>query len=387
MMATTNLDSKRFSSWPKLWPALPMTALVLALGATTLMAEEAPSAATAAHTMRREPARQKSNTGGRLTSDGSALARAALAAIEHDGSLVAPESLRLRVSSSGRTVALSGTAATIYDREQAARLAEGTTGVVNIHPSVVIKPTAAVEPSALEAAVKEAVRQANVIGPSFAVKAQANGTIQLNGEVTNIWTAVNAAKKVPGVTAIGGYAAQLPGHKPPTAEGELTVVAPSPEQDSVLAKSIQDALAKSPIQGLSIEVKEGVVALRGSLSGLYDSMMASRLVSRMSGVRGIKNELKLPGRVTRVGSAPDNQALEALVRRRIMTAGREGGRVGNGVTRIQDLTVHAYEGQVLLSGRASSESAAYAVVEAVASVTGVNEIVNALSYPTFEPGS
>ena len=101
----------------------------------------------------------------------------------------------------------------------------------------------------------------------------------------------------------------------------------------------------------------------------------------MLGVESSK--LTIPGRAfrRRRGAARSRRSRAARSRqaRRRLDQG-EGYR-------ITDLGVHVDGGSVLLTGRARSEDAAYAAVEAASSVSGVQEVVNALTYPTLAHGS
>jgi osmotically-inducible protein OsmY len=348
----------------------------------------APAATRTEAEPRREPAARKraaasvAHSRG-LRTDGSALARAAADAIAKDPTMVAPEELRLRISAKRGVVALAGTAGTIYDREQAARRAEGVPGATGIHPSITIKPGAKVEPRALEEAVVKAVQAANVAGPSFAAKASPDGTAQLAGEVTHEWSAVNAVKKVPGVTGIGGYAHRLPNHVPPPAEAQLTIVPPSPEQDALLQSKVAQALKDAGLDKVTATVEKGKVTLSGRLEGARAAISAARTATLVSGVLAVDNRISVPGRAFRVGEVREAGALEREVRRELRLL---ASRRGSGF-RITGLNVVVTDGSVLITGRAISEDAAYAAVEAASSVYGVHEVVNALSYPTHFIGS
>lgn len=370
---------------------LPMAlALALSSSASRISAEEAqtkpavenaPSDAPAKTAVHREPSHRRKATkrfaDGRITTDGSALATAVAEAITKDATMVELNALHLKISAQGRMVALAGTAGTLHDRAEAARVAEGQKGVTGIRPSISIKSSAAIDPVAVEAAVKAAVQAANVMGSSFAAQVAADGTVQLNGEVTHEWAALEAVRRVPGVTAIGGYDSRRSGKAPPAATASLSLVAPSGAQDAVVKAGVEESLKGTGVDGVAVMVEKGQVRLTGRLGSYAQAMHAGRAASMTSGVLGVDNKLSVPGRVFRAGDERDAASVTADVRRAL---GRISGQ------RVDGLGVVVTGTTVHISGRTRTEGAAYAAMEAAAGVSGVAEVVSALTYPTHTLG-
>lgn len=357
--------------------------------ATQPSAPAAPSAAPATPSPSPEQAvaskpqpRKKlpAETGG-VRTDGSALARLVKERIDGDPTIVAREALRLRISSKGRMVSLSGAAGTIYDREHAARLAEGADKVSGIHPSITIKPPAGGDASGLKAAVEKAVADAGVAGEGFTAVVTGDGIVELNGAVSDSWLAVNSVKKVPGVTAIKSFkAARKPGHG--IAEGTApNVVPPSPEKDPAITTAVSAAFAEAKLSHLSTSVERAIVKISGRAASAREWWIANRTALATPGVLGVStDQLTISGRASRKGETRDGDVVEREVRRSIRRHLVELGNQEPGASyRIHDLGIRAAEGTVMISGRATSEDAAYAAVDAALSVPGVHEVVNALN--------
>jgi osmotically-inducible protein OsmY len=340
---------------------------------------EKPAPATAEKVAK--PARKsaRAETGG-VRTDGSALARLVKERIDADSSIVVRDALHLRISTNGRMVALSGTAGTIYDREHAARLAEGADKVSGIHPSITIKPPSGTDTAGLKAAVEKAVADAGVAGEAFAAAVSADGVVELNGAISDSWAAINSVKKVPGVTAIKSFkAARKPGHG--VADGAApSVVPPSPEKDPAIATAVAAAFAGANLAHLSTTVERAMVKISGRAASAREWWIANRTALAVPGVLGVNTaQLTISGRARRTGETRDGADVErevrSSIRRHLMKLDEKQGTS----YRIHDLGVRAAQGTVMISGRATSEDAAYAAVDAALSVAGVQEVVNALN--------
>lgn len=341
-------------------------------GLVAAVIAQAPDGAPATTATGAEPERGSAT----VKSDGSALAKAVAAAIKADSTLVAPEAIKVHVSAKGGSVSISGSVATLYDRQQVARDAESAPGVTGIRPSIMVKPTAAVDAEAIKAEVTRAIGAAVVAGPSLSVNVNGEGEVHLAGEVSDEWAAVNAARRVRGVTAIVNYDAHLPGKAANMAEPTLVAKA-STANNPEAEKQAQELLANNNIEGLTVRIEGSIAVLSGRASNLGDALLAPELVATVPAILGIRNEITIPSRHVRPSTTPDDARLLADARRALARSRRGTGNVD----------VHAANGRIYLSGRVSSAEAARAAIEAAASVPGVREVVSVVSYPTLAYGS
>ena len=122
-----------------------------------------------------------------------------------------------------------------------------------IHPSITIKAAERVEPEALEQAVKQAVIDAGAAGQTFAVKAIADGTVQLNGEVTNEWVAVERRQKVAGSDRHRRLRRAAPGQRVrPRPKRSSPSFPLRPSRTRVLKTKVEEALKTAGLEGMSL---------------------------------------------------------------------------------------------------------------------------------------
>jgi len=309
----------------------------------------------------------------------SALAKAVRNALRTAPGFVAPERMKVDVETSAGTVRVVGRTGTIFDRHHAALIAEGVSGVKSVKGAIRIVRPEKVEPSQLEGLVRAALAAAGAAGADLQVSAKADGTVALNGRVSDEWKALETVRKVVGVTAIAGYDARLPGHAPPPAEGRLEVV-PRPKANDALSANVGTALRGAGLDQVGAAADDGRVQLSGH--GLESALTAPAVANQVPGVRNVDNQIRSYG-VYRKGETPADDELTAEVKRAIRSLRRPDGLR----YRLDGLTVRVSSGRVFLSGRLEGARTANAVIAAVAGVRGVEEVVSALSHPPVGGGS
>ena len=132
-----------------------------------------------------------------------------------------------------------------------------------------------------------------------------------------------------------------------SAEGTLSIVPPSPEQDAVIAEHVKEALKGMGGDSLSVTVSKGVVKLGGKARGLREAVRGPWLAGQVRGVLGVDNQVKVSGRAYHVGDVAD----DIEVRRQVL------GAIRRSRASITDLAVVVGDGSVYLSGRANDEEA------------------------------
>ncbi len=174
------------------------------------------------------------------------------------------------------------------------------------------------------------------------------GVVTLTGHVSSLAerTAAEAAvRRVRGVRALAQ---------------EIEVRSPADKKtaDDEIAKRAIDIIswdATIPADAVHVKVQHGWVTLTGDLDWQYQKKAAEEDVARLSGVKGVLNEIKLrPG-----ASAPDvkHRIERALLRRANVEA--------------KAITVRVNEGKVVLEGTVHSLDERHAVEHAAWSAPGV----------------
>jgi osmotically-inducible protein OsmY len=148
----------------------------------------------------------------------------------------------------------------------------------------------------------EARVQPNEIGVS--VK---DGVVALTGWVDSFvkkWAAERAAQRVQGVKAVAN-------------DIEVRLPSSAERADPDLASAVTRALewdALVPSQNIQVRVTRGWVTLSGEVEWQYQRREAERAVRRLSGVRGVTNEITVRPRVRPQPEEVRRAVAEALVR-------------------------------------------------------------------------
>ncbi len=115
---------------------------------------------------------------------------------------------------------------------------------------------------------------------------------------------------------------------------------------------------------LNVQVKGGVVHLRGAVPSLFQKSMARQLVERIKGVNEVINELQV---------TPVEERSDAILKEDI-----EGALKRDAFIDERGITVEAKHGVVTLSGAISSYTERAAAEDVARLVVGVKEVINHL---------
>lgn len=216
----------------------------------------------------------------------------------------------------------------------------------------------------LQQAVLEEIKREGRIHPNEIGVIVHDGGVTLTGVVdapAKRWAAQDAAEQVPGVRAVIN-------------DVEVHAAQAITPADDDLAAAVTYVLgwdAFVPAEELGVTVSDGWVTLTGNVEHAYQKLEAERVVRRVSGVKGISNEL-----VCRAAAAPgevQQWIRDALVRAAVRAA--------------DGIQVDMQAGAVTLSGAVGSETQLRAALIAAASAPGVTEVDNRLAVVPEAPPS
>jgi osmotically-inducible protein OsmY len=182
------------------------------------------------------------------------------------------------------------------------------------------------------------------------------GVVTLSGHVASYaekLTAVSAARRVKGVRAIAD-------------EIEVRFPADKKTADDEIAKRAIDILAWDvlvPSISVQVVVRDGWVTLNGRVDWQYQKMNAGDDVRKLSGVRGVTNNIVVEPRL----KADDvKQKIEEALRRHAEVEAR-------------DVKVTVHENKVVLDGKVETWAERYAVENAAWSAPGVTSVEDHLT--------
>jgi len=120
------------------------------------------------------------------------------------------------------------------------------------------------------------------IGAGIAVSVQ-SGAVSLSGTVTTLaqrLNAVNQTRRTVGVREVSDRITVVPAEK-----------IPDDQVASSVRQSLAGSLSKSESAAISVGVQSGIVTLTGTLPSSYPKQVAGTLVSLISGVTDLRNEI------------------------------------------------------------------------------------------------
>ncbi len=183
-----------------------------------------------------------------------------------------------------------------------------------------------------------------------------DGIVTLTGWVDSYlkkWAAEDAAHRVKGVKAVAN-------------DIEVRLPISSERTDADIAEAAVRALewdAGIDIDELDVTVSKGWVTIRGEVEWQYQKDEAERVVSRLTGVKGVTNALVVRSRA--IPSELKKKIEEALVR--------------NAKTDAQRITVEVDGGKVILRGKVRAWAEREEAARTAWSAPGVTQVENRIS--------
>lgn len=199
---------------------------------------------------------------------------------------VAIHPVALEVAVAEGTVRLTGTVASVGEKERVERLVQGIVGVRSVTNDLAVRPTDRSEISIEQEVRRLLEKRASLRDRGLGVSAEGT-VVTLSGTVERGIHRLEAgeiAAGVPGVTRV---------------VNELRVAT----EDTLTSEAIRErvlSVLRNPltfgvIRDLDVEVDRGTVVLRGLAERDADRREAERLALTVPGVSGVVNRIRLPG--------------------------------------------------------------------------------------------
>lgn len=151
----------------------------------------------------------------------------------------------------------------------------------------------------------------------------------------------------------------------PTQESTGAVV-----DDSAITAKVKAALVRDPeTRDIGVQTYRGVVQLSGFVASDAERQEAERDASQVSGVRSVRNDLKINDQQATVGTTIDDSAITAKV---------TAALIGNPSTKAREIKVTTSHGVVELSGFVGSNEEKDTAAQLASGVQGVKGVDNEL---------
>lgn len=214
----------------------------------------------------------------------------------------------------------------------------------------------------IEAAAKESyVFKTHLKGENVHIESK-NGVVALTGSVST-----EAQKSLARETVKA-----LPGVREVENQLEITGEDSAENPDLWLMTKVKTTLLfHRSVSGLKtkVDVKDGIVTLRGNADSEAQKELVSEYVKDVEGVKGVKNEMSVAKAPT-MADKIDDASITAQVKMALLF---------HRSTSALKTSVTTENGVVLLSGQAGNEAEKELVTEIVADIQGVQSVVNNMS--------
>lgn len=149
--------------------------------------------------------------------------------------------------------------------------------------------------------------------------------------------------------------------------GEVRTISEKAVLD-LISKAIEDF--RIPVKGLGLTLKGGILSVSGRVSTLKDKLEIMKILSAIPGIKDISNHITVG-----FEEIPD----DVTIRNKVMLAISEMSSM-----KVRDLKVRVSRGTVHLKGEVNVLQDKLPLIEKIASVTGVKEIVDEIVHEAVE---
>lgn len=225
--------------------------------------------------------------------------------------------------------------------------------------------------SQMDSRIESSARQSHVFKTYLqndAIKIHSgNGAVTLTGVVSENFHKSLAQETVEG----------LPGVKSVDNQLEVKGAPPTPNSDAWLRDRVKVALLfhrRVSAVASEVEVKDGVVTLRGDAASQVQKELSTEYAKDVEGVKGVKNEMivsRVAGKAPRtVGEKIDDASVTAQVNMTLLN---------HRSTSVLNTTVKTKRGVVTVGGKARNASEKVLVGKLVADINGVRGVNNRMT--------
>ncbi len=222
----------------------------------------------------------------------------------------------------------------------------------------------------IEAAVKKSYVFRTFLNEESITTDSKDGVVTMGGTVSNDIQRIfaeNIVKGLPGVTSVNNQikVREGPG-KPPS--------------DTLLFIKVKNTLAvhrSVSAMHTKVEVKEGVVTLKGEATSLAQKDLTGEYASDIEGVKGLKNEMTVAA-----SAAPPVQTLADRIDDASITASVRMALWSHRSTSPLKVAIVTTEGNVAVAGVASSQAEKDLVTKFATDIVGVKVVTNSMTITT-----
>lgn len=200
----------------------------------------------------------------------------------------------VRVLAHAETVGLVGWVSRLPEKRWIEEMARDVAGPDRVQSCLVVGPPGQRPDPAIERAVRDSLMQDRWIDASSIQVRATNGVVRLSGVVETSFDRRLAGALCWWVQGVRGVV------------NDLSVIYPEPDNDEILAQTIQAMMDKDPLVDVTevlVLCQHGVVTLAGTVAGAAAREAAENDAWIVDGVREVMNQIELaPGGAATTGS-------------------------------------------------------------------------------------